>query len=129
MLSSLRPACVVMACLRHQRASEVLGLRAELPELTLMIFVQIRLGAAFPIRGFLLSQVREKFGALMGGGGRSFGWPQFAAQAAIAGAERARTLPQTLRRHASGATGPIVDPSTARREHFAATHPVGGTEP
>jgi hypothetical protein len=40
--------------LRHQRESEVLGLLAELPELTLMIFVPIRLGAAFPIGGFLL---------------------------------------------------------------------------
>ena len=34
-----------------KREAEVLGLLAELPELTLMIFVQIRLGAAFPIGG------------------------------------------------------------------------------
>src|SRR5947208_593044 len=54
LLSSLRPAWVFMACVRHQRASEGLGLLAELPELTRMIFVQIRLGAAFPIGGFLL---------------------------------------------------------------------------
>ena len=54
LLSSLRPAWVFMACVRHQRASEGLGLLAELPELTLLIFVQLRLGAAFPIGGFLL---------------------------------------------------------------------------
>jgi hypothetical protein len=65
----------------------------------------------------------------MGGGGRGCGWPQLAAHAALEGAERARTLPQTLRRHASGATGPIVAPATARRAHLAATHPVVGTEP
>ena len=65
----------------------------------------------------------------MGGGGRGFGWPQFATHAAIEGAEIARALPQTLRRHAQGTAGPILDPATARREHFAATHPVVGTEP
>jgi hypothetical protein len=100
LLSSLRPACVLIACLRHQRESEVLGLLAKLPELTLMIFVPIRLGATFPIGGFLLSHVRENFCEFMGCGGRGFGWPQCAAHAAIEGSEIARTLPQTLRRHA-----------------------------
>jgi hypothetical protein len=123
-LSSLRPACGCMACLRHQRASAVLGLLAELPELTLRIVVPIRLGAAFPRGRLLLYPVLEHCGALMGCGGRGFGWPQCAAHAAREGAESARTLPQTRRRHASGATGPLWAPSTARREPCAAPHPV-----
>jgi hypothetical protein len=53
-LSSLRSACVVMACLRHQSKAEVLGLRAELSELTLVFVVPIRLGTTFPIGRFLL---------------------------------------------------------------------------
>jgi hypothetical protein len=118
-----------MACWRPQRASEVRGLLAQLPALTLLIFVPRRLGATFPIGGFLLAPVLEHFGEGMGGGGRGGGWPPCAAQAARDGAESARTLPPTLRRHASGATGPIVDPSTAGREHCAATPPVVGTEP
>jgi hypothetical protein len=113
-----------MACLRHQRASAVLGLLAEGPELTLRIVVPIRLGAAFPRGRLLLYPVREHCGALMGCGGRGCGWPQCAAHAAREGAESARTLPQTRRRHASGATGPLWAPSTARREPCAAPHPV-----
>jgi hypothetical protein len=118
-----------MACLRHQSQAEVLGWLAELSALTLVFFVPIRLGTTFPIGRVLLEQVRENCGEFMGRGGRGLGRPQFAAHAAREGAERARALPQTLRRHAQGPAGPIVAPSTARREPFAATNPVVGTEP
>ena len=128
-LSSLRSACGFIACLRHQSKAEVLGLLAELTELTLVLFVPRRLGTTFPIGRFLLYHVIEHFCEFMGRGSRGFGRPQFAAHAAIEGAEIARTLPQTLRRHAPGTAGPILDPATARRAHFAAPHPVVGTEP
>ena len=50
----LCPLLVLIACLRHQRESEALGLLAELRELPLLIFVPLRLGAAFLIGRFLL---------------------------------------------------------------------------
>ena len=107
----------------------MLRLFVSLSDLALVSFLQIIRCTTFSLGGFLLKHVVQNCCELMGRGGRGLGWPQFAAHAAIEGSEIARTLPQTLRRHASGAPGPIVDPATARREHFAATHPVVGTEP
>jgi hypothetical protein len=65
----------------------------------------------------------------MGRGGRGVGWPQGAAQAAREGAASARALAPTLRRQAPGTAGPMVAPSTARREPCAAPQPVVGTAP
>ena len=64
----------------------------------------------------------------MGCGGRGFGWPQFAAHAAIKRSEIAGTRAETLGSHAQGATGPILDTPTTRGEHFATTNLVIGTE-
>ena len=85
-------------------------------------------GTAFLRGGCLLAQVRENFGACMGWGRRRFCGPQFAAHAAIKRSERAGARAETLGSHAQGATGPILDPPTARGEHFATTNLVVGTE-
>lgn len=118
-----------MACLRHQSKSEVLGVLASLSNLTLLIFLRRIRGTAFLIGGFLLEHVIDNCGECMGRGRRRFRRPQFAAHAAREGPEITRAIPQTLRRHTQGATGPIVDPPTARGEHFAATHAVVWAEP
>ena len=84
---------------------------------------------AFPIGCFLLEHVVDNFGQFVGRGRRGFGRPEFTAHAAKKGPEIAGARAETLRRHAQGATGPILDPSTARGEHFAATDLIVGTEP
>lgn len=90
--------------------------------------MQRLLGTAFPRRGFFLQHVIENCRQFVGRGRRRFRWPQFAAHAAIKRAESAGARAETLGRHAQGATGPILDPPTARGEHFATTNLVIGTE-
>src|SRR5262249_31015190 len=128
-LSSLRSAGVFMADLRHPSKAEVWGLLAELTELTLGLCGPRRLGPTCSRGRFLLEPGRAKVGELRGRGGWGFGRRQCAAPAAREGAESARTLPQTLRRHAPGTAGPMVDPAPARRAPCAAPHPGVGTEP
>ena len=117
-----------MAGLRHSIEAEVLGLLASLCAFALLSAGQIILCPAFPIRGFFLQHVRENVRQCVGGGCRRFRWPQFAAHAARKRAEIAGARAETLGRHAQGATGPILDPPTARGEHFAPTKLVIGTE-
>ena len=64
----------------------------------------------------------------MGRGRRRFGRPQFAAHPAKKRPEIGGARAETLRGHAQGATGAILDPSTARGEHFATTDLIIGTE-
>ena len=122
-------ACVFIVCLRHQIQSEVLGLFASLSELTLVIFVQIILGTACAIGCFLLQHMGENFRQCMGRGRGGFGWPQFAPHTAKKRPKRAGAGAETLRGHAQGATGAILDPSTARGASFAATDLMIRTEP
>ena len=119
---------VFIGWLRPQSPSQVLGLLASLAELTLVIFVQRLLCTAGPIGCVLLQQVRENVCACMGRGRRRFRWPQCAAHAAIKRAERAGARAETLGSQAQGATGPILDPPTARGEHCAATDLMIGTK-
>ena len=119
---------VSIACLRHQIESQVLGLLASLSDFALLIFVHGMLCTAFQIRCFLLQHVRDNFRQFVGRGRRRFGWPQFAAHAAIKRSEIAGARAETLGSHAQGATGPILDTPTARGEHFATTNLVIGTE-
>src|SRR5881409_475818 len=114
-------AGVFIVCLRHQSKSAVLGLFASLSELTLVIFVPIILGTACSIGCLLLQHMVENFRQFMGRGRRGFGWPQFAPHAAKKRPKIAGARAETLRGHAQGATGTILDPSTARGQHFAAT--------
>src|SRR5712691_3489548 len=107
-LSSFLPTCVCMTGLRHHIESQVLGLRASWSELAFLIFVHRIIGTAFAIRCFVLQQVRENFGALMGCGCRRCGWPQCAAHTAKKRPKRAGTRAETLCGHAQGATGAIV---------------------
>ena len=64
----------------------------------------------------------------MGRGRRRFGRPQCAAHPAKKRPEIGGARAETLRGHAQGATGAILDPSTARGEHFATTDLMIGTE-
>jgi hypothetical protein len=64
----------------------------------------------------------------MGRGRRGFGWSEFAAHAAKKCPQIAGARAETLRGHAQGATGAILDPPTARGEHFAATALIIGTK-
>src|SRR5437899_7498059 len=119
---------VLIGCLRHQIKSQVLGLFASLSELPLVIFVQILLGTVGSIGCLLLQHMVENFRQFMGRGRRGFGWPQFAPHAAKKRPKIAGARAETLRGHAQGATGTILDPSTARGQHFAATDLMLGTE-
>ena len=94
-----------------------------------MIFLQIIRCPTFSIGGLLLQQVVQNCCELMGRGRRGFGWPQFAPHAAKKRPKIAGARAETLRGHAQGATGTILDPSTARGQHFAATDLILGTEP
>ena len=51
---SLQSSCVLMACLKHQIESQVLGLLASLSDLAFLIFVQIMLGTTLLIGCFVL---------------------------------------------------------------------------
>jgi hypothetical protein len=93
-----------------------------------VIFVQIILGTACAIGCFLLQHMGENFRQLMGRGCRGFGWPQFAPHAAKKRPKIAGARAETLRGHAQGATGAIVDPPTACGQYFAATDLIIGTE-
>ena len=126
--ASLRPSGVLMACLRHQITSQVLGVLASLSELTLVIFVQIILCTACPIGCLLFEHMVENFCQFVGRGCRSFGWPEFTPHAAQKRPERAGAGAETVRGHAQGATGAIVDPPTARGAHVASTDLIIGTE-
>lgn len=118
-----------MTCLRDQVASQLGGLLASLSEPACLSLLEIRLGT-LGARGRLLPQpMGENVGACMGCGRRGFRGPECATPAARARFEVTWTRPQTLRGHAPGATRPIVDVPTPRREHFAATHLVRGTAP
>ena len=70
----------------------------------------------------------DHFGECMGCGCRGFGRSEFAAHAAMKRPKRAGARAETLGGHAQGATGAIVDPSTARGESFAATDLMIRTE-
>jgi hypothetical protein len=63
----------------------------------------------------------DNFGELMGGGCRGFGRSKFTAHATMKRPTRAGARAETLGGHAQGATGTILDPSTARGAYFAAT--------
>ncbi len=117
-----------MGCLRHQIKSQVLGLLASLSDLTFVIFVQILLCTTCPIGCLLLQHVRENFGECMGRGGRGFGRPQCAAHAAKKRPKIGGARAETLRGHAPGATGAMLDPPTARGEPCAATDLMIGTK-
>jgi hypothetical protein len=116
-----------MAGWRHHSQAEVLGLRASLANLTLLLLMQRLLGTAFLIGGFLLEHVREHVGACRGGGRRRFCGPPCAAHAAIKRSERAGARAETVGSQAPGAPGPIVDTPTACRQDFATTNLVIGT--
>ena len=103
-----------MAYVRHQIASQMLGLLTSLAELTVLILVQIRRGPAFPIGGLLLPHVIENVCKCMGCGRRRCRRPQCAAHAAMKRPERAGARAETVGGQAQGATGPIMDRSTAR---------------
>ena len=70
----------------------------------------------------------DHFGECMGCGCRGFGRSKFTAHAAMKRPKRAGARAETLGGHAQGATGAIVDPSTARGEDFAATDLLLRTE-
>lgn len=112
---------VLMTGVRHSIKSQVFGLLASLSELPLVIFVQILLCTACLVGCLLFEHMVENFRQFMGRGRGGFGWPQLAAQAAIKRPERAGARAETLRGHAQGTTGPVLDPPTARGAHFAAT--------
>jgi hypothetical protein len=73
--------------------------------------------------------MRENFGEFMGGGCRGFGRSKFTAHAAMKRPKRAGARAETLGSHAPGATGAILDPSTARGAYCAATDLMIRTEP
>ena len=93
-----------------------------------MIFVQIILCTTCPIGCFLLQHMVENFCQFMGRRRGGFGWPQFAPHAAKKRSQIAGARAETLGGHAQGATGAILDPPTARGEHFASTDLIIGTE-
>ncbi len=70
----------------------------------------------------------DNFRQFMGRGRGGFRWPQCAAHAAKKRPTIAGARAETLRGHAQGATSPVLDPPTARGEHFAATDLMSGTE-
>jgi hypothetical protein len=70
----------------------------------------------------------ENFCQFMGRRRGGFGWPQCAPHAAKKRPKIAGTRAETLRGHAQGATGPIVDPSTPRGQDFATTDLIIRTE-
>ena len=76
----------------------------------------------------LCEHVVEKVGQCVGRGGRGFRRPEFPPHAAKKGPERTGAGAETLRRHAQGATGAIVDPSAARGEHFTTPDRIVRTE-
>jgi hypothetical protein len=117
-----------MVCLRHQITSRVFGLLASWSELTLVIFVQILLCTACPIGDFLLQHMVENFRQFMGRCRGGVGWSQCAPHAAMKRSEIAGTRAETLCGHAQGTTGAILDPPTARGQHFTATDLMIGTE-
>jgi hypothetical protein len=118
---SLRSSCGLLAGLKHQIASQVLGWLASWSDVALLIFVQLRLGTTFLIGGCVLSPMLEHVGEFRGGGCRGVGRSEFAAHAAMKRPQRAGARAETVGGHAPGATGAIVDPSTARGESLAAT--------
>ena len=123
------PFCLGITCLRDQVESQLGGLLASLSEPACLILLEICLGTLCAIGRFLLQHMVDNFGEFMGRGRRGFRWPEFATHAALERSEVTRTRPQTLCGQAQGATRPILDAPTTRREHFAATNPVVGTEP
>ncbi len=122
-------ADVFIAWLRRQSKSQVLGLLASWSHLALVIFLQLMLCITFARGCLLLQHGRENCCELMGRSRRRCGRPACAAHPAQERPQRAGARAETLRGHAQGATGPIVDPPTARSEHCAATDAVLGTEP
>ncbi len=86
-----------------------------------MIFVQIILCTTCPIGCFLLQHMVENFCQFMGRRRGGFGWPQCAPHAAKKRPQRAGARAETLRGHAQGATGPIVDPAPPRGQYCATT--------
>jgi hypothetical protein len=98
-------------------------------DLTLLIFVEILSSASFPIGGTLFEHVIDNFRQFVGGGCRGFGRPKFTPHTAKKGPEIAGTGTETLGRHAQGATGAILDPSTPCGEHFATADLIVRTEP
>ena len=86
------------------------------------------MGAPFPIGCVLFEHVVDNFGQFVGRGCRGLGRPEFTPHAAKKGPEIAGAGTETLRRHAQGATGAILDPATARGEYFAATDLIIRTE-
>ena len=117
-----------MARLRHQIKSPVFGLFPQLSELTLLSFVEIISSTPFPIRCVLFEHVIDNCSQLVGGGCRGFGRPEFTPHPAKKGSEIAGARTETLGRHAQGATGAILHPSTARGEHFATADLIVRTE-
>ena len=102
---------------------------ASLSERALVIFLPRMLGTVCAIGGLLLQHGGENVRAWMRRGCGGLGRPQCAPHAAIKRSESAGARAETLRGHAEGATGPIVDPPTARGAHGAATDPMSGTKP
>ncbi len=70
----------------------------------------------------------DNFGEFMGCGCRGLGRSKFTAHAAMKRPKIAGARAETLGGHAQGATGAILDPSTARGEYFAATDLIIRTE-
>ena len=81
-----------------------------------------------PDRVLSPSAYGREFCQFMGRRGGGFGWPQFAPQAAKKRPQRAGARAETLRGHAQGATGTILDPSTTRGQYFATTDLIVRTE-
>ena len=105
--------------------------RATLPLVTASFslgLVERILGTPFPIGCVLFEHVVDNFGQFVGRGCRGLGRPEFTPHAAKKSPEIAGAGTETLRRHAQGATGAILDSSTTRGEHFAAADLIVGTE-
>src|SRR5262249_39736151 len=77
----------------------------------------------------MFEHVIDNCSQLVGGGCRGFGRPEFTPHPAKKGSEIAGAGTETLGRHAQGATGAILHPSTARGEHFATADLIVRTEP
>ena len=114
--------------LRHHIQSQVLALLASLSELTLRIFVPIILGTTCPIGCVLLQHRVENFCQCMGRRCGGCGWPQCAPHTAKKRPQRAGACAETLRGHAQGAPGPLLDPSPPRGPSWATTELLGRTE-